>query len=173
MKSRSYMKSNCRRTRNRTRFRHAHTMTIAHTPRHTLAYHAPEFAITANSSCRRAGRQVRCRRGEADERRVNTTLDVGVSYWDYRIEYTAPHRAEESENLQTNHLQYHTVQSEPKLLVNDVWILLVLLCGYPHLSIEVRFSHRPLTKWLAFLNVLSPARIDPPIHVEYLRSAGA
>lgn len=57
--------------------------------------------------------------------------------------------------------------------MNYIRVLLIFLSGYPHLNyISIGLS---LIEWglLAFLKVLKPARIDPPIQVEYFRSGGA
>jgi hypothetical protein len=68
----------------------------------------------------------------------------------------------------------HSRTLEAKLLVDDVRILLVLLSRYPHLahgSILKKEENKRAHN--TFLKALSPARIEPPIHVEYLRSGGA
>lgn len=57
--------------------------------------------------------------------------------------------------------------------MNYIRVLLIFLSGYPHLNyISIGLSS---IEWglLAFLKVLKPARIDPPIQVEYFRSGGA
>jgi hypothetical protein len=56
--------------------------------------------------------------------------------------------------------------------VNDVGILLIFLCRHPHLR-NREYKHDCIDGILAFLKALRPAKIDPPIQVEYLRSGGA
>jgi hypothetical protein len=62
--------------------------------------------------------------------------------------------------------------SESHLLVNNVRILLILLRRDPHLA-EMRTPLRRMRTRLTFLKVLRPARMDPPIQVEYFLSGGA
>jgi hypothetical protein len=67
-----------------------------------------------------------------------------------------------------------TSPSEPGFLVDDVWVFLVLFCGNPHLRTGdvIQWGGR-VKEDPTFLKVLNPAKIDPPIHVEYFRSGGA
>lgn len=66
------------------------------------------------------------------------------------------------------------------LLVDDVWIFIVLFRRNPHLQNEEEreiSAHNQnvfsLPVKLTFLNVFNPAKILPPIQVEYFRSGGA
>lgn len=79
------------------------------------------------------------------------------------------------------------MSSETGLLVNNLRIFLVFLRGDPHLSKSASYQHQVMgsgmiankekddeeAKPLTFLNAFRPAKIDPPIHVEYFRSGGA
>src|ERR1700722_2327351 len=65
------------------------------------------------------------------------------------------------------------VVSETGLFMNDVWVFLIFLCGYPHLRSEVSLRGKSWSHYLTFLKVFKPAKIDPPIQVEYFRSGGA
>ena len=55
-----------------------------------------------------------------------------------------------------------------------IWVFLILLGRDPHLSAmnDVQMVGQG-QKRITFLNVLRPAKIEPPIHVEYFRSGGA
>ena len=57
--------------------------------------------------------------------------------------------------------------------MNDIRVLLIFLCRYPHLATRVSIKYRRSQVGRTFLKVLRPARIEPPIQVEYLRSGGA
>jgi len=63
--------------------------------------------------------------------------------------------------------------SESELFMYDVRVFLILFRGNPHLErLSIFFSPKG-GLGLTFLKVLRPAKIEPPIHVEYLRSGGA
>lgn len=65
-----------------------------------------------------------------------------------------------------------------ELCVYDIRILVPIINTNPHLHIKISKHFSSLISFdrahqHTFLNVLSPAKILPPIHVEYLRSGGA
>lgn len=83
-------------------------------------------------------------------------------------------------NLQQTVCMYAASKAKPRtagrtlqarLLVDDVWVLLVLLRGDAHLPKNQQWAGSAMMR--TFLNVFKPARMEPPIHVEYLRSGGA
>lgn len=64
-----------------------------------------------------------------------------------------------------------------KFGVNDVRVLVPVVNAHPHLSRHSLATIRNILlgkdRMLTLRNVLRPARMLPPIHVEYLRSGGA
>lgn len=57
--------------------------------------------------------------------------------------------------------------------VDDLGVFMPFVCANPHLLLVSRAALTLHAKRLTFLKVLNPARIPPPIHVVYFRSAGA